>query len=54
MKLDPMKWRFCRAIQCDELEGGDCKAKQCKNPDVKKALDDRRKKLKEAKYGRPV
>jgi len=50
--LDAKKARFCMSISCNELQGMECKAKQCKNPDISKALDKRREQLLEVKNGR--
>jgi len=52
MKIEPMKWRFCKAVACDELDGMECKAKECTKPDTVKALDERRTQLKAVKDGR--
>ena len=51
MKLDRIKWRFCRAVNCARLKGLECEAEQCEHPDTEKALNDRRAELKAVKYG---
>ena len=49
MKLDSRKVRFCKSISCEDLQGIECKAKQCKHSDIAKALEER---LGEVKNGR--
>ena len=52
MKLDSSKWRYCKAIACDSLEGYECGVDECEHPDVAASLEERRRQLKEAKHGR--
>ena len=51
MKVDRIKWRFCKAIACQNLTGTECKVEQCEHLDIAKALEERRAELKAVKYG---
>lgn len=46
MKIDPMQWRFCKAIACDKLDKMECTVAECEHPDKEQALDERRAQLK--------
>ena len=51
MKIDRVKWRFCKAIACERRKGLECEAKECEHPDTDKALAARREQLKVVKHG---
>jgi hypothetical protein len=52
MKLDAKQCRFCRAIACEQLDGRDCKSKECIHPNQAVAIEERLEQLKAVQYGR--
>ena len=50
--MESRKLRVCMSISCVELDGAECKLDECEHSDLKKELDDRRKKLLEVKLGK--
>jgi len=51
MKLDAMKWRVCKSISCNRLEGQSCTVEDCEHTDIAKALQERREALKAVRDG---
>jgi len=37
------KWKFCKQMACDKLQGANCTAETCQYPDIQKALNDKKR-----------